>query len=405
MRLTSKFITSLKPPDKRREYPDAVLPGLVHIAHPSGRRSWAVRYKANGIRRKYTLSAKPIDLRGARAEARAVLERVDKGEDPQADKAAARQEAHRDLFPDVVDEFLKRHPMGERHKAGVENMLAQHVTSRWRRRRVQDIERRDIIALLDALTDSGLTVGANRVFSVVRKLFGWCLERGIVTANPCAGVRKPVAETSRDRVLTDYELKLFWRATSTLGSPFSGMFRLLLLTGARLREASNATWNEFNFEDATWTLPGSRAKNGKPHAWHLSAPALAVVEGQPRIAKSSYVFTTTGKTPSSGFSRAKRRLDKEMLRLAIEDDPNVEIPDWRLHDLRRTMASGMAKLGVGLPTIERILNHSSGSFSGVVGVYQRYDYAAERTAALDAWAAHVLAVAEVREAAKVVPIR
>jgi integrase len=175
------------------------------------------------------------------------------------------------------------------------------------------------------------------------------------------------------------------------------MTQLLALTLQRRNEVAEIDRSELRWQDKLWVIPKEHVKNSQEHEVALSPAALRIFEGLPKIGKSGLVFTVTGETPISGFSRAKRRLDAEILKLqkadAAEraDDPDeVEpIPPWTLHDLRRTGASGMARLGIQLPVIEKILNHTSGSFKGVAGVYQRCSYANEKRSALDAWAKFV----------------
>jgi integrase len=194
-----------------------------------------------------------------------------------------------------------------------------------------------------------------------------------------AHLPKPGAETQRERVLNDKELAAVWSAADEIGWPFGPAVRLLILTGARREEIGGLKWNEIN--DDTIELTGERTKNGEPHNIPLSSAASIVLQRVPRITNSERVFTTNGKTSVSGWSRAKRNLDGLS-----------KVEDWRIHDLRRTVATGLQKLGVSLQVIEAVLGHTSGSRSGVVGVYQRHSFDAEKRTALDSWGAHVMAV-------------
>jgi integrase len=175
-------------------------------------------------------------------------------------------------------------------------------------------------------------------------------------------------------VLTDDELKALWKAAGELGWPFGDIVRLLILTGQRRDEVGEMGWPELALEQRLWTLPRGRVKNDNGHEVPLSAPAIEVIEKLPRVKGCPFVFSTTGETPVSGWGKGKDRLDEA-----------AGFDDWRLHDLRRTVASGMARLGIALPVIEKVLNHSSGSFRGIVGVYQRHSFADEKRAALEAW--------------------
>ncbi|MGF3025080.1 tyrosine-type recombinase/integrase [Methylobacterium aquaticum] len=388
--LTVRAIEALKPGPGRAEIPDGLIAGLYLVVQPTGRKSWAVRYRSAGRTRKHTIGAYPgIDLSNARELARRTLVAVASGRDPGAEKAEARRSgeaalrAERDRFDRAAESYIERYAKANT-KADTwresQRLLAKNVVPLWKARRLQDIAKRDIIDLLDTIVDRGSPVAANRVLAVLRRMFGWFVERGVLTANPCAGVKAPTAEKSRDRVLADDELRTLWQACVGLSEPFGSLVRLLMLTGQRRDEVGQMTWTEVDLDAKLWTIPKERAKNGQAHDVPLSDQAVAVLSGIKRITGDrQLVFTTTGETPVSGFSKAKRRLDKAMPGAA----------PWVLHDLRRTMASGMARLGISLPVIEKVLNHTSGSFGGIVGVYQRHTFADEKRIALGLWAQHV----------------
>lgn len=262
-----------------------------------------------------------------------------------------------------------------------------------------EIARRDVIELLDSTVDRGAATMANRELAAVRRMFGWCVERGILDASPCAGMRAPVPERSRDRLLSDDEIRLFWNAADTIGWPFGPLFKLLLLTGQRRDEVGEMRWREIDGDKRLWTLPRERVKSDRAHEVPLCDAAVAILAVLPRVSgRPGYVFTTNGETPVSGWSRAKNRLDKAMADAGMTGEP------WRLHDLRRTAASGMARLAIDLPVIEKVLNHVSGSFAGIVGVYQRHGFADEKRRALDTWGAHVERLVT-GQGADVVPIK
>jgi integrase len=196
-------------------------------------------------------------------------------------------------------------------------------------------------------------------------------------------------------VLTDDELRGFWLGCDELSEPFGPLLKLLLLTGARLREVAEMTHAELN--GGTWIVPPSRTKNKLAHTVPLPCMAQEIIADLARVAgEPGFLFSTNGRTPVSGFSKIKARLDGIMLKLARNE--GADIPPWRIHDLRRTAATGMARAGVDLPVIERALNHVSGSFAGIVGVYQRYKFEDEVRAALEAWANLLCSIVEPREA-------
>jgi integrase len=278
-----------------------------------------------------------------------------------------------------------------------------NVINLWGGRRVQEITKRDVIALLDTVRDRA-PVMANRNLAAVRKLFNWCLARDIIQISPCTLIEPPAPERSRDRILTDDELRMVWNAAEGDGWPFGPLVKLLVLTGQRLAEVGGMRWDEINLENRLWTLPAKRVKNNELHEVPLSDAAVAIISALPRIKTTKgFVFTTRRDAAVSGFSRAKDRLDAAILAAIPKDAKAPE--HWTFHDLRRTMASGMAPLGIQLHIVEKILNHSSGSFRGIVGVYQRYDFYNEKRIALAAWASHVESVVSGKQPANVIPLR
>jgi integrase len=356
------------------------------VVQPSGARSWAVRYRQGGRTRKHTVGPYPaIDLKAARELAAKALRAVATGGDPGREKMQARG-----VQPDTVEAvaalFIERHCLRStraRTAEETQRLLDLHVLPRWRARLMRDVTRRDVIDLLDRVVDGGSPVAANRTLSVIRKLFGWALDRDIISMTPVAGVRPPTVEISRDRVLSDAELALVWRGADQLGGSYGALVKLLMLCGQRRDEVAALPWSEIDLSEKMWRLPAARTKNGKAHDVPLSEPVVAILQALPRIG-DTFVLTTNGTAPASNYGKNKRRLDAAIT--AINGGP---IPHWTLHDLRRSAASGMARLGVNLPVIERILNHSGASFSGAAGVYQRFDFAGEKRHALERWGTHV----------------
>jgi integrase len=382
--LTVRTVESVKPGPARQEIPDRHLPGLYLIVQPSGHRSWAVRYRSGNRSRKHTLGPYPaLDLKAARTFAGKALRAVAEGRDPGHEKIQARA-LQPDTVETVIQLFIERHCLRTNRPRTVtetKRLLHRHVLPRWRNRLLRDITRRDVLDLLDDIVDAGAPIEANRVLSATRKMFNWSLQRDILSASPCVGVKAPSAECPRDRVLSDEELRNVWHAADRLGGPFGALVKLLILPGQRRAEVGGMRWSEIDGE--LWTLPASRTKNGRKHDVPFGRIALDILASLPRI--GDFVFGATGARPASDYAQRKRRLDALL---------PADMPPWRLHDLRRTVASGLARLGVSLPTIERLLNHSSGSFAGIVGVYQRHDFAAEKKQAAEAWGRHVLALTQ-----------
>ena len=426
--LTVKSVEAVKPTASRQEIPDGGLQGLYLIVQPKKERdgkelapvlSWAVRYRYGGKPKKFTIGPYPAyGLADARKAAGAALRAVAEGRDPAQEKKATKRSQTEDLFENVIDDFVSRHAEANNRASSVretKRIIEADLKPRWKGRQIKSITRREIIALLDDITDRGAPILANRVLALLRKFFNWAIERDIVQASPAAGVKPQSQEASRDRVLSNDEIRLFWKGCDKIGWPFGPVFKLLLITSQRKEEVASATRPELDLTsvEPLWTIPKERAKNGNEHYVPLSPTAVGIFESLPVIkSKENFLFTTTGETTISGFSRAKDKLDAEMLKIAREeaeargDDPNkVSLPLWRLHDLRRTAASGMASLSIPVHVVEAVLNHKSGSIKGVAAVYNRYSYADEKRRALNAWASVISTIVEPATSAKVIPIR
>ena len=379
--LTVRAVEAATAPKERREIADGYLPGLYLIVHPTGAKSWAVRYRHHGQSRKFTLGGYPLlDLKAARESGAKALRAVAEGRDPGQERAQARA-SQPDSIESVAQQFIERHVRRHNRPKTIretERALRLHVLPYWRGRSVNSINRRDILDVLDRVVDGGAPIAANRVLAATRKLFNWAVSRDILASSPCAGVKPPSAETARDRVLSDDELRAVWQAADKVGFPFGSIVKLLILTGQRRDEVGRMQWSEIDVDKRLWTLPRERVKTGRPHEVPLSDAALAVLRAVPRFNDSPLVFTISGTTVFSGYSKCKSRLDGLL-----------SMPHWTLHDLRRTAASGMARLNINLPVIEKVLNHSSGSFAGIVAVYQKHTFAEEKRKALEAWGAFV----------------
>jgi integrase len=429
--LTVRRIDTVQTTSSRQEIPDGLLVGLYLVVQPSGAKSFAVRYRHAGQPRKLTLGAYPtVNLEAARDIGAKALRAAAEGRDPAAEKQSAKGEAKRhaaeeirgkrDIFENVAREFIERHAMKSnkettwRETARILGLrpspddpatlvdVGGDVMTAWKGLKIQDITKRDVITLLDGVNDRGSPIMANRVLAAVRKLFNWCVARDVIQASPCTLVTPPAPERSRDRILNDDELRMVWNAAEGDGWPFGPLVKLLVLTGQRLSEVGGMRWEEVDLANKLWTLPAERVKNGERHEVPLSDATIAVLSALPRIKTSKgFVFTTRRDAAVSGFSRAKDRLDAAIKTAS----PDVKVGHWTFHDLRRTMASGMARIGIQLPVIEKVLNHSSGSFRGIVGVYQRHSYADEKRAALQAWASHVESVASGKQIDNVVALR
>jgi integrase len=417
-KLTALKIEQLRPRAIRTEYPDGGCAGLYCVVQPSGKRSWAVRYrrKADGKPRKITLDGS-LPLAAARAKGAEYMERVAKGEDPaaalQIEKQVVRSKADAgdETFGNAVRKFILR-DQKPRNRTWIEvaRMLGlkpdnnddKHLIAikggladRWGKRKFAEIQKRDIIAELDKIVDrGGRGITANRTLAAIRRLCNWAVERDIILVSPSAGIKPQVEEAKRDRLLSEDEIRWLWDGCDKIGQPFGHAIKLLLLTGQRRGEVGEMTDREIDRHKHLWTIPKHRAKNNEAHEVPLTDAALAIVDGVKRIrSDATYIFTTNGDSPVSGWSKVKRQLDVLMSEIAGEQGKKLQ--PWRIHDLRRTAASGMARVGVQLPVIEKVLNHTSGSFGGIVGVYQRHDFAVEKREALNKWAREIARIVTV----------
>ena len=394
--LTDLAITRIRPKAGRFDVPDPQVPGLRLTVLPSGVKTWSTRYTFNGRDRRLTLGKYPtIKLADARKLAGRALRDVAAGHDPQLQKVETRRKAQAGLddeamFGAIFERYMSEHvrpklkPSTSKEMDRLANTI---ILPKFKRRRLSEIAPHDVKALMAAQRKRGAPIQANKVFATLRSFFNWCRRELLLTVSPCAGLQKTEVERPRERVLTDREVAWLWRACDQVGFPFGPMTKLLLLTGARRNEVALMARRELDRDECLWTLPPARTKNSREHSIHLTDAALAIIDSLPKIrGKSDLLFTTTGESSVSGFSRAKARLDELMAEYAAED--GEEISPWVIHDLRRTVASGMARLGIALPVIERALNHVSGSFAGIVGVYQRHEFTAEKRAAFEAWANH-----------------
>jgi integrase len=381
------------PPPARREVPDGRVSGLYFVLQPSGAASWALRYRSAGAPRKLTLGSYPaIALATARKLAQEAVGEVAGGRDPAAAKQAAREaakaaaEADEDRVESVVEKFIERHAKpNTRDWRETERMLINEVVARWKGRRLSQIAKANVHDMLDEIIDSGRPVRANRVFAQFRKMCRWAIGRGLIEKSPCDGLTAPSPETKRERVLDDAEITLVWMAADKLGYPFGPVLKLLLLTGQRRDEVAGMRWSEIDLETKGWTLPAARSKNRREHQVPLSDSAVAILKALPRHEKVTFVFSTTGKTPISGFSKTKVNIDGWIAAHMREAGEHAPMPGWTLHDIRRSVATNLQRLGVRLEVTEAVLGHVSGSRAGIVGIYQRHSWADEKRAALDAW--------------------
>lgn len=385
-KLTEMAVSKIAPVEgKRLEVFDTLTPGLALRVTEGGKKSWSVMYRVagrgtggnRGPLRRMTLGAYPlIDLKAARDRARAAIDLADRGDDP-ADKRKDELAEKRDSTVDnICARYVALHLKPNVKKwHDAERLLRLYVLPEWGNIPIGEIRRRDGQKLLDkVLMEQGKGI-AREVRKHVVAMFNWAHDRDEVGVNVLAGMKRPdLAYDERERVLSMDELKAVWAAADDMGYPFGPMVRLLILTAQRRAEVANLERGWLLPQLQAFEVPASHYKTDRPQVVPLSAPALAIVEALPKWNGGTFLLSTTaGKRPVSGFSKAKARLD----RLS-------GVEGWTLHDLRRSAATHMARLGVAPKHVEMVLGHVT---EGVAGIYNRYEYLDEKRAALGLWGA------------------
>lgn len=396
--LTARFVESVQV-ETRTDFWDDGVRGLVLRVSPTGVKSWTVVYtrESDGSKQRVTLGKFPaIDLEKARGKALKVLGAIVDGKDPASDKRARREAMTvEELGKLYVEKYAKRN---KKTWAEDERLLKVEVYPEIGDMKALAVKRRDLLDIIEAKADAGYLAQSNQILAVIRKMFNWAVDSDYLESSPATGIKPRGKLVRRDRVLADDEVRTIWQAlpAAALRPATADIFRLLFLTGQRSGEVAGMRRSEIDIERATWTIPGSRSKNGLTHLIPLSDAALAIV--QVRLDKAGEesdapLFTRIGEPiESNAVSQAAR------LKLQVTGEP------WTPHDIRRTVATGMAGLGIAPHIIEAVLNHISGFRAGVAGVYNRNQYEPEKRRAIDIWADHLDAIIAGREA-KVIPLR
>ncbi|HEY2531125.1 MAG TPA: site-specific integrase [Xanthobacteraceae bacterium] len=362
-RLTDIGMRTLKPRAARYEHADGG--GLYIVVQPSGKKSYAIRYRFAGRTRKLTLSG-ALTLAAARKIAADTLYEVELGNDP------ARRRATTPSLQDVCEEFFRRDGAKLRSRSKWQRTLNRLLFPELGGKPVDKIGRAEIVSLLDRIEDSNGAVTADLVLACLRRVLNWHATRSDSFRSPIVRGMSRAGKRSRDRTLSDAELRTVWKAADASEAPYCRLIQFLLLTAARRQEAAAMTHNEI--ADRAWVLPAERSKPKLEIVRPLSTLAQQVLARTPRIADSEYVFTIDGRKPIGGFAHFKREFDKVTGPMA----------PWRLHDLRRTARSLMSRAGVSSDHAERCLGHVIG---GVRDVYDRYEFYQEKAQAYESLAA------------------
>jgi len=379
--LTDLDIKHLKPHATQYEVFDAALSGLAIRVSPGGTKAFVLLYRIGRRTRRYTIGRHPVlSLKSARQLAADALKLVAAGRDPQAKKLIERERYQSSLFPVVAAAFVERYAKpNTKAWRETDRILRSEFSSRWKNLRLQDVSKQHVAEVLDELISQSGPSAANHAFAAVRRMLNWCVERGELSVSPCTGLKQPAQTFSRERVLSNDEVAKIWKAADSMGYPFGSLIQLLLLTGQRRSEVSQLNWSHLDFEGALWSQPSSSNKSKRVHLVPLSTPAIKLLREMPRE-HDQLVFPARGRTNSavSGFSKWKRRLDKLS-----------GTKDWTIHDIRRTVNTGLAALKVPPHVADLVLNHKGSVRSAVTAIYDRHDYLDDKREALERWATHI----------------
>jgi integrase len=382
MKLTQKAVDAIGLGGDRVVWDDET-PGLG-VRVQSGRRTWIVRYRVAGTQRQKSLPG-ALPLRQARAHAAEIRAGAARGSDIVADGRAASAAARREA------EAARARSLGtlvERYLVDAEKRLRPssfrlakfYLNRHWlplHGRPADDLARRDIVAILEPYAGR---VTAAQALAHLSACLTWGAERGLLERNAAIGVKAPVERRGRERVLTEVEIRTLWSATEGAGAGkvdgrYFAIVRLLLLTGQRRDEVGDVPRSELDLARAMWSLPGERTKNWLPHDVPLSSQAVGILRAALEQGEGERVFGCRG---FRDWSRCKARLNAA-----------TKLPSWVLHDLRRTVVTGMVEIGVAPHVVEAVVNHVSGHKGGIAGVYNRAKYSQEKRTALQRWADHV----------------
>lgn len=404
MKLTALAVARLTPPESGQvDYFDTTMPAFGVRLSLAGTRSYFVMIRLHGKLTRLTIGKAKIkdddlgvSLKDAREKAGQWAELAARGIDPRQLKAQEREENEArslNTFKTVSERFTKQHVeprLAAASRREYRLMFNGKDVAPWADKPVSSITRADVRAVLDSMIERGSPSMANNTLAYLRKFFNWCAEKDLIELPPTDRMKAPAPKVVGERTLNDSEIVEVWKAFEEEGGNFRDLFKLLLLTGQRRSEVGGMHYDELAGLDGgrpTWEIPGNRSKNGRPHLVPLSPRAARIINALPSRDDGGLLFTTTGTTPISGFSKAKERVDAWVAKQR-EEAGAKPMPEWTLHDLRRTMVTIMNEhLGIAPHVVEACVNHiSGGAKAGVAGVYNKALYLNERREAMAAWA-------------------
>jgi integrase len=388
--LTDRTLKGLKPEDDHYDEWDALVPGLGVRVSPSGRKTFVLAVRFPGSKnptRRALGTYGELTLEQARTKARKWLALIEQGRDPQVEEErlrAAEQRKRANTFAAVAEDFIKDKLPGERKGGEVERDIRREFLPVLGSRPIADITPFDIVSIVKAAKDRGSPYQAHNLLGTARRLFSWAIDQHAygLEMSPCDRL-KPKSligtKAARSRVLDDAELRALWQATETIPYPYGPLFRMLALTGQRKSEVAEARWSEFDLARKVWTIPAERMKAEAPHVVALSKEVIDILGSLPRFERGNYLFSTTsGTSPVNGFSKGKARVDKAMAAVL-----GREVAPFVIHDIRRTMRTGLSALPVPDLVRELVIAHTK---PGSHKVYDQFAYVDEKRHALELWA-------------------
>jgi integrase len=389
MRLDTKTVSKLSLSSDKSDHIawDGELRGFGYRLRRGARgqvlKTWVVQYRRGRTRRVLLGSGDLLSAEQARHQAKKLLAKVALGEDPQADKTDRRQKDNYTLGA-LADEYLafKQPIIRPPSYSNLVLYLRGPYFKPLHGVPINTVTRRDVAARLVAITRAHGSIVAARARGALSAFYVWAMGNGLAEVNPIIGTLKPQDAEPRSRVLSDEELAAIWRASGN--DAYGRMIKLLILTGARRGEVGGMRWSELDLDRTIWTIPPQRTKNKKPHTLPLMPATLDIIAGVPRRVSRDHLFGTRSAVGLRHW-HAKGALDRRL---------GAAVGPWRLHDIRRSVATRMADLGIMPHVIEAVLNHHSGHRSGVSGIYNRSAYEREVKAALALWGDHVRTLVE-----------
>ncbi|MGR0187224.1 tyrosine-type recombinase/integrase [Azospirillum aestuarii] len=419
VKLTTKTVENAKTPVPgiQTDLFDASMPAFG-LRVGERRKTWFIIYRHCGKQKRHTLGHFPtMQLGQAREAAGKALQMVERGEDPAAEKvsakaAAAAAQDHKtatgflpDSFGSLASIYIEQECPSLRRGTELERIINREVQPAWKDRPATDLRRRDLTALLDPMIAAGHIQKAHKVREVIVRIVNWAVDRGDLEANllvsPSRGRKRSgiLRREKRDRVLSAEDLAAVWAGCDSLSGPFPSIVRVLLLTGQRREEVGAMRWAEVDLKAGLWTIPADRYKTGIVHVVPLTDPVKKIIQSQHRVS-DDFVFATQKDSHFSGYSKCKARLDAKV----AAKRSKAELPDidgWTLHDLRRTLRTGLSELKIGSDIAERVIGHVIG---GVRGVYDRFAYLDEKRDALERWANKVHSIVTPPPASNVIQL-